>query len=54
MAQAVGDFQSLDRANRRAAHVLTIQPWRRLSPAHRHAVETEAVSMPLPRPRLPR
>ena len=33
---------------RRAAHVLTIQPWGRLSPAQRHAVEAEAVSMPLP------
>ncbi len=33
---------------RRAAHVLTIQPWRRLSPAQRNAVEAEAVAMPLP------
>jgi winged helix DNA-binding protein len=33
---------------RRAEHVLTIQPWRRLSRAQRHAVEAEAGSMPLP------
>jgi hypothetical protein len=33
---------------RRAGHVLTIQPWRRLSRAQRAAVEAEAVSMPLP------
>ena len=33
---------------RRAAHMLTIQLWHRLSPAQRHAVEAEAVSMPLP------
>jgi hypothetical protein len=33
---------------RRAGHVLTIQPWRRLSRAQRHAVEAEAASMPLP------
>jgi hypothetical protein len=34
---------------RRAGHVLTIQPWRRLSHAQRNAVEAEATSMPLPR-----
>jgi hypothetical protein len=34
---------------RRAEHVLTIQPWRRLSPAQREAVEAEAGSLPLPR-----
>ena len=33
---------------RRAGHVLTIQPWLPLSPAQRHAVETEAASLPLP------
>jgi hypothetical protein len=33
---------------RRAAHVLAIQPWRRLSRAQRSAVEAEAGSMPLP------
>jgi hypothetical protein len=33
---------------RRAAHVLTIQSWRRLSPVQRNAVEAEALSMPLP------
>jgi len=33
---------------RRAGHVLTIQPWRRLSRALRGAVEAEAESMPLP------
>ena len=33
---------------RRAGHVLTIQPWRRLSRAQRKAVEAEAGSMPLP------
>ncbi|MCC7362254.1 MAG: winged helix DNA-binding domain-containing protein [Anaerolineales bacterium] len=33
---------------RRAEHVLTIQPWRRLSRAQREAVETEAGSLPLP------
>jgi hypothetical protein len=33
---------------RRAEHVLTIQPWRRLSRAQRHAVEAEAGSLPLP------
>ena len=33
---------------RRAGHVLTIQPWRRLSLAQRNAVEAEAGSMPLP------
>jgi len=33
---------------RRAAHVLTIQPWRRLSSAQRDAVEAEARSLPLP------
>ena len=33
---------------RRAGHVLTIQPWLRLSHAQRNAVEAEAGSMPLP------
>lgn len=33
---------------RRAKHVLTIQPWRRLSRAQRNDVETEAGSLPLP------
>ena len=33
---------------RRAGHVLTIQPWRRLPRAQRHAVAAEAASMPLP------
>lgn len=33
---------------RRAEHVLTIQPWGRLSRAQRDAVEKEAVSLPLP------
>jgi len=33
---------------RRAQHVLTIQPWIRLSRAQRDAVETEAGSLPLP------
>ena len=33
---------------RRAEHVVTIQPWRRLSPAQRTAVEGEAASLPLP------
>jgi hypothetical protein len=33
---------------RRAEHVLTIQPWRRLSRAQRAAVEAEAGSLPLP------
>ena len=33
---------------RRAGHVLTIQPWHRLSRAQRDAVEAEAGSMPLP------
>jgi hypothetical protein len=33
---------------RRAEHVLTIQPWRRLSHAQRAAVEAEASSLPLP------
>lgn len=33
---------------RRAEHVLTIQPWRRLSRAHRNAVEAEAGALPLP------
>jgi hypothetical protein len=33
---------------RRAGHVLTIQPWRRLSRAQRNTVEAEAESMPLP------
>lgn len=33
---------------RRAAHLLTIQPWRRLSRTQRDAVEAEANSLPLP------
>jgi hypothetical protein len=33
---------------RRAEHVLTIQPWRRLSSAQLEAVEAEASSLPLP------
>jgi hypothetical protein len=33
---------------RRAGHLLTIQPWRRLSHAQRNTVEAEAGSMPLP------
>jgi hypothetical protein len=33
---------------RRAGHVLTIQPWRRLSRAQRDSVEAEARLMPLP------
>jgi hypothetical protein len=33
---------------RRAEHVLTVQPWRRLSPAQRDPVEAEAATMPLP------
>ena len=33
---------------RRAQANLTIQPWRRLSPAEREAVEAEAESLPLP------
>jgi hypothetical protein len=33
---------------RRAGHVLTIQPWHRLSPTQHNAVEAEAGSMPLP------
>lgn len=33
---------------RRAQHVLTIQPWRRLSRAQRDAVEAEAGALPLP------
>jgi hypothetical protein len=33
---------------RRAEHVLTIQPWRRLSRAQRNAAEAEAESLPLP------
>ncbi len=33
---------------RRAEHVLTIQPWYRLSNLQRAAVETEAISLPLP------
>ena len=33
---------------RRAEHVLTMQPWRRLSHAQRDAVEAEAGSLPLP------
>ena len=33
---------------RRAGHVLTIQPWRRLSRGQRNAVEAEAMSLPLP------
>jgi len=33
---------------RRAQHVLTIRPWRRLSRAQSEAVEVEAASLPLP------
>ncbi len=33
---------------RRAEATMTIHPWRRLSPAERHAVEAEAQSLPLP------
>ena len=33
---------------RRAGAVLTVQPWRRLSPAERDAVTAEAESLPLP------
>jgi hypothetical protein len=33
---------------RRAAAVVSIEAWRRLSPAEREAVEAEAVSLPLP------
>lgn len=33
---------------RRAEHVLTIQPWKRLSRAQREAVEAEASALPLP------
>jgi hypothetical protein len=33
---------------RRAGAVVTIQPWRRLPPAAREAVELEAQSFPLP------
>jgi winged helix DNA-binding protein len=33
---------------RRAGHMLTIQPWQRLSQAQRQAVEAEAASLPLP------
>ena len=33
---------------RRAQHAVTVQPWRRLSPAERAAVEAEAASLPLP------
>jgi winged helix DNA-binding protein len=33
---------------RRADEVLTVQPWRRLSPAERDAVAAEAASLPLP------
>jgi hypothetical protein len=33
---------------RRAGKVLTVQPWRRLSPAERDAVAAEAASLPLP------
>jgi hypothetical protein len=33
---------------RRAQHVLTIQPWHRLSRAQRNAVEAEAELLPLP------
>jgi hypothetical protein len=33
---------------RRAEHLLTIQPWCRLSPTQRAAVEAEAASLPLP------
>lgn len=33
---------------RRAEHVLTLRPWRRLSRAQREAVEAEAAALPLP------
>jgi hypothetical protein len=33
---------------RRADQTMTIQPWRRLSPAERDAVAAEAASLPLP------
>lgn len=33
---------------RRADTVMAVQPWRRLTPAERDAVETEAQSLPLP------
>ncbi|MGH2417866.1 MAG: DNA glycosylase AlkZ-like family protein, partial [Candidatus Limnocylindria bacterium] len=33
---------------RRADAVVTIEPWRRLSPADRLAIEAEAATMPLP------
>jgi hypothetical protein len=33
---------------RRAEHILTVQPWRRLSRAQIDAVEAEAASLPLP------
>jgi hypothetical protein len=33
---------------RRADAVMTVQPWRRLSPAERDAVAAEAESLPLP------
>ena len=33
---------------RRAEAVMTVQPWRRLSPAERDAVVAEAESLPLP------
>jgi hypothetical protein len=33
---------------RRAGAVMTVQPWRRLSPTERDAVEAEAASLPLP------
>ncbi len=38
---------------RRAEHDLSIQPWRRLSPAERETVEAEAASLPLPDLRRP-
>lgn len=33
---------------RRAGHLVTVSPWRALSAEERHAVETEAASLPLP------
>ena len=33
---------------RRAGALLTVQPWRRLSPAEKGAVAAEAESLPLP------
>jgi hypothetical protein len=39
---------------RRAEHVLTIQPWRRLSNPQRAAVEAEVSALPLPGLNRPR